>query len=109
MYDAIAITNTMYQCKKCRREWGKRAGDVVWPPEKCPFCRLAEVNQTPTHSSCLEVDEHVERLTNRCEALRIESNRLYGIGQDYDAENRKLRDTIRSAARLLDEVLRDGI
>ena len=41
--DIFVIKRTTFGCKKCKREWERLAGDRSYPPEACPFCKLAQI------------------------------------------------------------------
>lgn len=45
---------TTFICKECKREWVKLAGDVIMPPESCPFCEIAVVAQTNEYIKTLQ-------------------------------------------------------
>ena len=46
-------TTTVFECRECKREWVKLDGDIIAPPEPCPFCTIEMLKEA------LHQDEHV--------------------------------------------------
>ena len=38
MSEHIISAITTFTCNKCKRAWVKLEGDIILPPEPCPFC-----------------------------------------------------------------------
>ena len=36
---------TTFICKECKREWVKLDGDIIHPPEECPFCKMEAMRE----------------------------------------------------------------
>lgn len=52
--NVFAEMTTTFNCKECKREWVKLEGDVIIPPESCPFCEIAVVAQTNEYIKTLQ-------------------------------------------------------
>lgn len=51
--DVFSKITTTFICRGCKREWVKLDGDIIAPPEQCPFCMIEMLKEA------LHQDEHI--------------------------------------------------
>lgn len=52
-------TRRTFNCKECKRSWVILDGDIIHPPEECPFCKLAKLEKAMEAFMGLSMMRHI--------------------------------------------------
>ena len=100
-------TTTTFDCRECKREWVKLDGDIIAPPEPCPFCTIEMLREALhqeghtiilTDEGTMKPSELIDNFLKRLEEDGVDDVSIFTIRTKFlpritqlEAENEALK------------------